>query len=466
MGARRVAVAVCFAAALLGAPASAERALPPNTPKQDAVYAPGAASAPILEAPGLARVVGRPGDVSGLAVPPGEEPARQILSDLLSPARAAVEFLFYAGENIAGLIDDEQIVPRVSDILSGRRGGMFVFPTAFAETGHKPSVGARMIAASRGFASSWRFGYGGSHELVTEGRLRYVGSRPLPLALSIEGLFDQRSEREFDGVGQTPKTDPRNHFLGEPRTGYYRQYRGRAIMSVGLRPNDSWEIFLSTSLLRTRVYDDPTTGADKLSLVLTPESTPGAYTPRTIGYTELAVRLDTRAHRGLPSPGWLAEAYGGYAYGVAGDDSGFARMGVRAGAYFPIVRQSNIFAAIVRLDGVSVTRFIPFFELPNEREFRGFNSRRDNVSLLTTMDYWWIFSEPFAARLFTDVSIVGPSIGSLPWGRLRWVTGFGAAVASATDEIARLNFAFGPQDVRVSLSIGLQSAHGDRQHRE
>lgn len=421
-----------------------------------------------VSAPGAAAPVRAPPDeVTGIErEATGSEPIRGVASDLLSPLRTAVEFVFYAGEGIAGLIDNQQIVPRVSDILSGRRGGIFVFPTAFAETAQKPSIGARMIAAGGGVATSLRAGYGGTDTAVVEGRLRYTLRSPAPIALSLESFFDIRTGREYRGVGQDPATDPRNAFRTVPATGYYRQRRARVIGSVGVRPSDDIELFLSTSLLRTKVDDDSDAGPFALSQVFEPSSIAGTFVPVTLVYTEVAVRLDTRIFRGLPSAGYLVEAYAGPGYGVSHASSEFLRAGGRAAAFFPIVRPSNILSPAIQLDGLAALGFVPFFELPDEHEFRGFNTRRDNVSLVTTVDYWWIFGAPFAARLFTDASVVGPSVAKLPFERFRWATGLGLSVASSTAELARLNFAFSPEGVRVLLSIGIDRGFGDRQHRD
>lgn len=450
---------------------------PPAGPKLGSPAAPGAAELPATPAGSPVTAMSSPGQAAPVRAPPeavtgiereatGAEPIRGVVSDLLSPLRTAVEFVFYAGEGIAGLIDNQQIVPRVSDILSGRRGGIFVFPTAFAETAQKPSIGARMIAAGGGVATSLRAGYGGTDTAVVEGRLRYTLRSPAPIALSLESFFDIRTGREFLGVGQDPATDSRNAFRSAFDTGYYRQRRARAIASIGVRPSDDIELFLSTSLLHTRVDDDDDAGPLALSRVFEPSSTVGAFTPITLAYTEVAVRLDTRIFRGLPSAGYLIEAYAGPAYGIDHGASEFLRAGGRAAAFFPIVRSTNILSPAVQLDGLAALGSVPFFELPDEHEFRGFNTRRDNVSFVTSVEYWWIFAAPFAARLFTDASVVGPSVAKLPFERFRWATGLGLSVASSTAELARLNFAFSPEGVRVLLSIGVDRGFGDRQHRD
>src|SRR5262245_24612075 len=60
---------------------------------------------------------------------------REINSGLLFLPRTAIELLFIATGTAAGLVESEQVVPRVNDLLHPPPGEIRVFPTAFAETG-------------------------------------------------------------------------------------------------------------------------------------------------------------------------------------------------------------------------------------------------------------------------------------------------------------------------------------------
>lgn len=464
---RRTAAGLACAALLV---ASAARADPPSAPPSPAPRAtPPAPSAPAPPKSAPAGIRSNdPDRVSGV-VEPGSEPSdsfRIIASGILTPVREGVAFLFFAGEGIAGLVDNRQIVPRLSDTLAGRGGDLFLFPTVFAETGRGANIGARMIAAGRGAVTSVRVGFGGVHDLVAEGRVHVIGKRPLASALSLEAFFDQRSQLAFSGVGQVPGTDPRNHFTNPLRTGLYRQRRARAIASLGVRPSDDLEIFVASSLLRTHVEDEPGAGIFALSRAFELRDIAAALGTSTLLYGELSVRLDTRKNRGIPSPGFLVESYGGAARGIQGDAASFLRLGGRAGAFASILRPTNVLSPVLSLDGLVPIGQVPFTELPDAPEFRGAGERRDQVSLSGTLDYWWIFMRPFAARLFVDGTTLGGSLAKLDFAHPRVAAGFGLAVATRSAELGRLNLAFGTDGVRLTLSLGIDRGFGDRLHRD
>src|SRR5206468_5816584 len=112
------------------------------------------------------------------------------------------------------------------------------------------------------------------------------------------------------------------------RQALYFEARTRAIVGAGVRAGEDVEIFLSSGLTRSRVEDTPGGGPATLTRVFEPCTVAGAPAPRgcalpgpssSVLYGELALRLDTRATRGRPSPGVLLEGYAGAAQGVGGD---------------------------------------------------------------------------------------------------------------------------------------------------
>jgi hypothetical protein len=403
--------------------------------------------------------VERPGTESG-------DVARSVLSAALWVPRQAVEFVFLATDAAAGIVENTQIVPRIEEIASPRPGDIVVFPTAFAETGHGASIGARMIATGRGVTTSLRAGYGGTDEVVGEAKIRLVRSTPLPTVLSFEGLADRRTDLQYLGLGQAPELDARNRFLGAPGTGLFREQRSRGIVSLGLRPANHVEIFLSSSLTRRTIDDAPDAGDGALSHVFARSSIPGYLTTSTVAYGEMAMRLDTRATRGKPSPGLLLEGYAGSGRGVMGDQTSFVRLGGRAAAFIPIYRRSNILSPKIVLDGLAPLGPVPFAELPGEPEFRGFNTRRDHVSLTGSLDYRYGFMRAFAARVFVDVSTVAPTVSALSFQHLRFAAGVGLDVSTASAELGRVGIAFSPDGALFLLSFGVPTEFGDRQHRD
>jgi hypothetical protein len=392
--------------------------------------------------------------------------AREALGAVLWFPRQAIDYLYLATGAAAGVVQDQQIVPRVEELLNPRPGDIVIFPTAFAETGRAVNIGARMIATGRNVTTSLRGGFGGVDDVVGEAKISLVRRTPLPSVLSLEGLADRRSDLQFLGVGETPETDPRNHFLGAPRAALYRERRSRAIVSLGIRPVPDVEIFLSSSLTRRNVDDEPSAGDAALARVFDRSTIPGAFTTSTIAYGEIAVRLDTRKERGKPSPGVLIEGYAGSGRGILGDATRFVRLGGRAAGFIPIYRRSNILSPRIVVDGLAPFGPVPFAELTGEPEFRGFDTRRDHISIVYSLDYRYGFLRMFAARAFVDLSTVLPELGAIGHEAPRFAAGVGLDVSSSSAELGRFAFAASPEGVRFLLSFGVPSGFGDRQHRD
>ena len=135
---------------------------------------------------------------------------------------------------------------------------------------------------------------------------------------------------------------------------------------------------------------------------------PGASGETRVFYGELALRLDTRAVRGEPSPGVVLEGYGGAARGLDSGAVHLARTGGRFALFFPLLRRTNIISPKIVLDGL--VRFpgatVPFTELTRQPEFRGIDNRRDDVSIVASLDYRFVIMRYLAGRVFTDLATV------------------------------------------------------------
>ena len=430
-----------------------------------------------------------PGRVRGLsrpAIEPGDA-QRTLASGLLFLPREMVELLFLASGTAASLIRDEQVVPRVEDLLSPRPGNISVFPTLLFDTRRRTSVGAQLLAAGYETATRLAFGFGGVHDLVGEARLHLGLPWPLPLGVSVEGLADERSTLEYIGVGQEPDTDPRNHFRGgaATHTALYEEQRVRAIVGAGLRLTRNIEILLSASFTQSRVEDTPGGGPSTISAVFAPGSVPGApgFTlpscPDKAGvapcpaeshilYAELALRLDTRATAAKPSPGLLVEGYGGYGLGTGEDPTRLVRVGGRAAVDFPVLRPTKFLSPRFILVGKpSVAGApVPFTALTSQPDFRGIDDRLDQLSLVVSLDYRWSIIQYVGARVFLDMATVGPDMGTMLNAPKRFAGGFGVDVYSSSTELAQLMISLSSEGARAFFTFGVPSPFGDRQHRQ
>lgn len=412
--------------------------------------------------------------VSGIergAREPGDT-GRTVGNALLFVPRNVIDLLFKGATTAAGLIADEQLVPRYRDLLGTKGGDIFIFPTVFAETGNTLNAGARMIVDSRYIGAALRTGYGGVDNLAVESRVLFKGGWGLPFAVSLEGLYERKSDEEYLGLGITPERDPRNKFRGERRLGLYKDKRVRGIASVGLRLSDEFEFFLSGSIYRRQLEDDPEAGDEALSRVFVPGTVP-SFSKDTpwIGYFESAARFDSRDHPGRPTPGVLLEAYVGSAQELQGEPVHFMRLGARTAVSFPIYRRTNI----VRIRAV-VDRLIPlnhldvpFYEVPRQPDFRGFDTRRDFLSAVGSVDYTWQLVPFMGLRLFLDGATVAPSLTEFDFDQiknLRYAAGIGIDLFADTSRLGQLALSTSPEGARVLFTLGLPSEYGDRQHRD
>ncbi len=399
--------------------------------------------------------------------------ARDIGNVLLFVPRNVVDYLFRGTQAAANLVANEQLVPRYKRLLGIPEGGeFFVFPTLFAETGAPFSIGLRMVSSSRYVTTQQRFGFGGVNDVVVESRAVFDIPGPLPVAISVEGFYELASQREYRGVGLTPARDPRNDFNSQERIGLYKERRVRYLGSFGLRLADPIEVYLSASLQRRQIQNTNDVGSRGLSEVFGPGSIYG-FEPVDpwIGYGEMAARLDTRTTRGRPVPGVLMEVYSGAARSFTREKMSFLRLGWRLQGFVPIYRRTNILSPrividrIVRLNELP----IPFYELPRQPDFRGLDTRRDDLSIVGGVDYSWYLTGFMNARAFVDLATVAPGISDFNFEQIkamRYAAGFGLDIFSTTATIASISLSGSPEGARVLFSLGAPDGFGDRQHRE
>jgi hypothetical protein len=239
------------------------------------------------------------------------------------------------------------------------------------------------------------------------------------------------------------------------------------IVGLGIRPLPDVELLLSSSLT-LRYADDPEDPrAPTLARAFLPQSIPGAYHTTRMLYTELALRVDSRVSRSGVDTGLLVEGYQGLGQGLINDPTRFGRAGFRIAAFLPFVRRTTIISPKLVVDGIApIDRGgVPFQELVGQPTFRGFDNRRDYVSVVGSLDYRWYVSRFVAARLFVDFAKVLPSIWALSLDNTRWAGGFGFDLHTSTSQVGRVAVAGGPEGFHFLFAFGVPAHFGDRQHR-
>lgn len=381
--------------------------------------------------------------------------------------RHITTFLYWGANAAIAVVDNLPVVPRVQDVFSAPGGRFFVLPTV-AETNNAFSIGARLITNSEYVASSLRVGFGGVHSLELESRLALRFRSPFPFIFSFEALHKRDNTEEYRGVGQVPEEDPRNHFEGgrQGDIAPYFEKRTRWIGAFAIRPQKFVEAVVSGSL-NTRDIQNARSTYPLLSNVFEQGTVPGAFEPYSVLYGEAALRFDTRPTRGRPSAGVLAEVYGGPARTFQDEgEAQLVRYGGRIAGFIPIYRDTNILSPQIVVDGVTPIddSVIPFPELARQPDYRGIDDRRDQLSLVATTEYRWMFVGQVATRIFFDMALVGRAWDELEFERLRWAAGMMLDLHSEQTQLGQLGFSAGPDGARLLLSIGLSSGYGDRQH--
>jgi hypothetical protein len=401
------------------------------------------------------------------AVEPGDS-GRDAAATLLFLPRKGVDLLFKASGAVAAVMRDQQIVPRVAELVDPPPGDVSVFPSLTLGAGQPPLVGAQMIASGGETTTRFSVGFGGVHDLLGEGRIHLTYPGQVPLVFRLEGLADARTGLPYLGLGQVPAEDPRNHFQGDAASheADYWQRRSRLIGSLGVRPGDDVEVNFAMTLVQSDVTDAPD-DPETIDRVFVRGTVPGAPGIRRTLYGEAALRLDTRPTSARPSGGVLMETYAGEGCGLAGDPSRFLRLGGRAALFLPILRPTNILSAALVVDGLATPSDapVPFTELVGQPDYRGSDTRRDYLSYVVSVDYRWEFLAFLGARVFVDVAAVGPDARHILEEPARVAVGFGLDVYTPSTTLGELSFAGSADGVNASLTFGVPSRFGDRLHR-
>ncbi|MEO7328859.1 MAG: hypothetical protein ABI193_09795 [Minicystis sp.] len=414
-----------------------------------------------------------PKEVQGVLRPGREvgQVGREIASALLFLPRKLEALLFHVQVFTARVIRDEHIVSRADQLLSPGPGALTFFPTLFFVSRQRPSAGIRVLARSNHVATSLAAGIGGVHDLTMDDRIHFSWTNPFPVTIDVEALADARSRLVYNGLGPSPEADARNHFRPgvSAREAHYLEQRRRGILSFSLQFHRYLDLVVSGSYTLSRIATESDEVA-RLDRVFLPGTVPGTVTPTHIFYGESTIHFDTRPVIGRPTAGALFALYAGIGRGTGDDPTSFYRVGGRVAAFLPIIRRSNILSLKVVIDGIvpgsSDAAAIPFTALVGQPEFRGFDTRRDQLGVVASVDYQWSLMHLLGARLFADAASVAPQFTALAAAPPRVAAGFGIDFFGETHELAQLAVAFTTEGVRLLLSFGLPTAFHDRQHRD
>lgn len=392
---------------------------------------------------------------------------RSVATALLLPVRKLVELQFLGINALSAAARGLRFEQRAEDFFSPKEGEVKLLPTLFFETRHPVSFGARAVAFGSSGETRLALSSGGPHDVTARSEVLWFLAKPGTADLSVEALYDTRDNLEYLGVGQVPSRDARNVF--RPNTagdGRYLELRSRALASLDVFVVKGVSVVPSASLLIGRVEDAPEAGSARLSQVFEATRLVENAAVTRVFYSELALRYASRRGWAGRDVGGQLEGYLGYGAGRCGEDLRYVGAGARSALFVPIVRPTNTLSPKLVLDGVApISGEIPFTVLVRQPEFRGFDLRRDRLSLLASLDYRWVLARSVAARLFADAATVAPRFGELFVNMPRFAAGFGLDLVGRLSDLGRFALSGSADGVRVLVNVGPTAASGDRQHR-
>ncbi|MBX3158503.1 MAG: BamA/TamA family outer membrane protein [Deltaproteobacteria bacterium] len=448
-------IAVVAATVVFAARARSARA---EEPTEDGLTAADVAGAP------------RPGDESG-RVDGGTQDAsgREAARTLLWLPRAFWELAMAPVRGTMYLNDRYDLLARYErNFLFGSY--LSLSPFLRLESGYGLTIGGQVTAYFQDGPEVRLFGGGGGNFqnfISASVRWRNLGDR---LTLGVDGIYEQRPEDRFFGLGNDPEEIERGaplNALTSPiaRESFYRRRTERVAVMADMRVDGHLRVRGGASFADVMIAPTNEGIGPPITVAFIPSTLIGLPGYR-YGYGQLGVLWDSRG----PTNGWqpaqlitsgaLISAYAG----LQDTDIGpaFWRYGLDLQYFIPLAIGPRSLSLRFHGEGVTGDRDeVPFTELPSlggATYLRGYivERFRDRVAAVATAEYQWDLSRNFYASVFGDVGRVYPGLDDLTLEGVRF--GFGVALemhshnalygrislASSIDGGAFVNFYFDP----------------------
>jgi hypothetical protein len=413
-----------------------------------------------------------PAHITGVERPAVErgDSGRAAGANVLFPFRELFAGLFAGADALASIAAGLKIVPRVEQLIFPEPGEIALVPTIFFQSKHAPNFGGRILERGDAGEAVVSAAGGGAHDVYVATDLVWKRRGRLPWEISVDTLFDERDDLEFFGLGQDPDTDPRNHYRSTATThdALYLEKRSRVVAAADVSILPWLHVVGSGSLFQSRVRDASDAGLAGFEKVFVPTPYLADAAQTRIAYGEVALRASSRRQWDGAEPGAKAEFYGGYGANVGGADARYAAIGGRAVLSIPILRPTNTLSPQLVLDAVDPIgpdAAFPFTALTRQPDYRGYDVRRDNLSLVASLDYRWVIHRYVAMRVFTDFAEVAPRVDRLLALPPRFAAGFGFDLFNHETALAQFSMSFSEDGPRVAVTFGWAPLGGDRQHR-
>jgi outer membrane protein assembly factor BamA len=346
------------------------------------------------------------------------------------------------------------VIETIDDVLFNDARTFGVVPSAFYETGFKPSIGARVIHRDL---------FGQREGLKLRALYADVGQQVYTMDLSSGRRFDDLRlhagaayERydalRFYGLGTAEQIErvrglgPISAFERDIATSaYYSNEEGRGAIGLSGQLSSRLQLGATAQLRRRdlstgdpRPHDRSFEATPWVDEVFTASSLTGLGYATTDGYGELVLSWDGRqpTRSNLPldlaATGPRFATWLGYQSALEGDSGSFARAGADARHYIDLARGDRILMLRVRTSwAIGRLRSIPFPDLPSlggSKLLRGYTSGRfhDRGSLLATVEYRYPVQDNISSYVFIDagrvlddwrdISLSGAQRARVSWG--------------------------------------------------
>jgi outer membrane protein assembly factor BamA len=326
------------------------------------------------------------------------------------------------------------VIESIDDVLFNDARTFGIVPSAFYETGFKPSIGARVLHRDlfgRREALKLRALYADVGQQLYTFDLQ-SGVRFDDLSVHAGAAYERNDALRFHGLGTAELVaSVRGHGAisaferGIATPAYYESEEGRGAIGLSARLSPRLQLGATAQLRRRDLSTGDPSPEDRsfgstpwVDEVFTATSLTGLGRARTDGYGELVVSWDgrkpTRSHLplDLAATGPRLATWLGYQSALAGDSGNFVRAGADARHYIDLARGDRILMLRVRTSwAIGRLRSIPFPDLPSlggSKLLRGYTAGRfhDRGSLLATVEYRYPVQDNISSYLFVDAGRV------------------------------------------------------------
>jgi len=373
---------------------------------------------------------------------------------------------------VTSISDPERII-KLKDYFSenGRKTGWHPLLDFTSET--RVKIGAKIFYRRSGAGAAFRWLYTSEEKWLTKAYMthQWVVDKDIhQISATIERRMDD--DLFYYGHGADPHDNNKSHFLSGAKSdrGHFHHDILRAQAILGVRKSAKMSYRLSLILTERRIIEPEINDESKFSHVFDVTNLPGGRKKGRNFYNEFAVNYDSRSQLEGVSRGLMAEAYFGLGVGIgSADRTSFLRYGfetIRSIPTFSERRQIVTKLAVNMVENLDKKQELKFYDYPRHPAFRGVSTRyllrSDKIVAVPSIELDQPIMKRIMGTAFFDYLVVGPTAKDMGWSLGEWATGMKVTYHNRYSELGSILFAYGPEGVRLSASLGTQRNRNER----